>query len=177
LPQQLPQHEYLKSMEPLGIIHTASGNETSYMPASDVTMHARLMAQHPSWDKKTITLTVNFTPGSVSLSSWSLTPQGYTWGAQNKDTQSDNPSGFSGSFGTQTQLLLSDKIRGYFLVPETDVWNYSFMGAQFSTVEKRPIYVKIDTPRRFYDDLHRPVHFSSFNELEDVWADREDAFA
>jgi pre-mRNA-processing factor 8 len=177
LPQQLPQHEYLKGMEPLGIIHTASGNETSYMPASDVTMHSRLMAQHPSWDKKTITLAVNFTPGSVSLSSWCLTPQGYTWGAQNKDTQSDNPLGFSTSFGAKTQLLLSDKIRGYFLVPETDVWNYSFMGAQFSTVEKRPVYVKIDTPRRFYEDLHRPVHFSSFNELEDIWADREDAFA
>ncbi|KIW34885.1 pre-mRNA-processing-splicing factor 8, variant [Cladophialophora immunda] len=177
LPHQLPQHEYLKSMEPLGIIHTVSGNETPYMTAADVTMHSRLMAQHPSWDKKTITLTVSFTPGSVSLSSWTLTPQGYTWGASNKDTQSDNPAGFSTSFGVKTQLLLSDKIRGYFLVPETDVWNYSFMGAQFSTVEKRPVYVKIDTPRRFYDDLHRPVHFSSFNELEDIWADREDAFA
>jgi len=177
LPHQLPQHEYLKSMEPLGIIHTASGNETSYMPASDVTMHSRLMAQHPSWDKKTITLTVSFTPGSVSLSSWSLTPEGYTWGASNKDTQSDNPSGFSTSFGVKSQLLLSDKIRGFFLVPETDTWNYSFMGASFSSVEKRPIYVKIDTPRRFYDDLHRPVHFNSFNELEDIWADREDAFA
>lgn len=177
LPHQLPQHEYLKSMEPLGIIHTASGNETSYMPAADVTMHSKLMAQHPSWDKKTITLAVSFTPGSVSLSSWSLTPEGYTWGASNKDTQSDNPSGFSTSFGLKTQLLLSDKIRGFFLVPETDTWNYSFMGASFSSVEKRPIYVKIDTPRRFYDDLHRPVHFSSFNELEDIWADREDAFA
>ncbi|OAP56252.1 pre-mRNA-processing-splicing factor 8 [Fonsecaea erecta] len=177
LPHQLPQHEYLKTMEPLGIIHTVSGNETPYMSAADVTMHSRLMAQHPSWDKKTITLTVSFTPGSVSLSSWTLTPQGYAWGASNKDTQSDNPAGFSTSFGVKTQLLLSDKIRGYFLVPETDVWNYSFMGAQFSTVEKRPVYVKIDTPRRFYDDLHRPVHFSSFNELEDIWADREDAFA
>ncbi|EXJ59529.1 uncharacterized protein A1O5_12154 [Cladophialophora psammophila CBS 110553] len=177
LPHQIPQNEYLKTMEPLGIIHTVSGNEMPYMSASDVTMHSRLMAQHPSWDKKTITLTVSFTPGSVSLSSWALSPQGYTWGASNKDTQSDNPAGFSTSFGVKTQLLLSDKIRGYFLVPETDVWNYSFMGAQFSTVEKRPVYVKIDTPRRFYDDLHRPVHFSSFNELEDIWADREDAFA
>ncbi|KIW55283.1 pre-mRNA-processing-splicing factor 8, variant [Exophiala xenobiotica] len=177
LPHQLPQHEYLKTMEPLGIIHTASGNEPSYMTAADVTQHARLMAQHPSWDKKTITLTVSFTPGSVSLSSWTLTPAGYTWGAANKDTQSDNPSGFSTSFGVKTQLLLSDKIKGYFLVPETETWNYSFMGASFSTVEKRPVYVKIDTPRRFYDDRHRPIHFSSFNELEDIWADREDVFA
>jgi pre-mRNA-processing factor 8 len=177
LPHQLPQHEYLKAMEPLGIIHTVSGNEAPYMTAADVTQHARLMAAHPTWDKKTVTLTVSFTPGSVSLSSWSLTPAGYTWGAQNKDTQSDSPSGFSTAFGEKSQLLLSDKIRGYFLVPEDESWNYSFMGAQFGNVEKRAVYVKIDTPRRFYDDRHRPIHFSSFNELEDMWADREDAFA
>ena len=177
LPHQLPQHEYLKTMEPLGIIHTVSGNEAPYMTAADVTQHAKLMAAHPTWDKKTVTLTVSFTPGSVSLSSWSLTPAGYAWGASNKDTQSDSPSGFSTSFGSKSQLLLSDKIRGFFLVPENESWNYSFMGAQFGSVEKRPVYVKIDTPRRFYDDRHRPVHFSSFNELEDIWADREDAFA
>ena len=177
LPHQLPQHDYLKNLEPLGIIHTVSGNEAAYMTAQDVTLHSRLMEQYPTWDKKTITLTVSFTPGSVSLSSWKLTPAGYTWGAQNKDTQSDSPAGFSTTFGEKCQLLLSDKIMGYFLVPETDAWNYSFMGASFSGVEKRPVYVKVDTPKRFYDDLHRPVHFSSFNELEDIWADREDAFA
>ena len=177
LPHQLPQHEYLKDLEPLGLIHTVSGNEAPYMTAQDVTMHSRLMSQHPTWDKKTVSLTVSFTPGSVSLSSWSLTPDGYAWGATNKDIQSDNPSGFSTAFGTKSQLLLSDKILGFFLVPETDVWNYSFMGASFGSVEKRPVYVKIDTPKRFYDEIHRPVHFSSFGELEDLWADREDVFA
>ncbi|KAK5945647.1 pre-mRNA-splicing factor 8 [Knufia obscura] len=178
LPHQLPQHEYLKEMEPLGIIHTASGNETPYMTAQDVTQHAKLMQAHPTWDKKTITLTVGFTAGSVSLSSWNLTPAGYEWGAQNRDTQSDNPSGFSTSFGEKSQLLLSDKVRGYFLVPENDVWNYSFMGASFSgRVEKGGVYVKVDQPKRFYEGVHRPVHFASFNELEETWADREDVFA
>ena len=176
LPHQLPQHEYLKTMEPLGVIHTVSGNEAAYMTAADVTMHSRLMAAHPSWDKKTVTLAVSFTPGSVSLSSWALTPAGYTWGAQNKDTSSDSPSGFSTSFAEKCQLLLSDKIRGYFLVPETDQWNYSFMGASFGSVEKRPVYCKLDQPRPFYDAIHRPVHFSSFAELE-VSFDREDVFA
>ena len=178
LPQQLPQHEYLKGLEPLGVIHTASGNETPYMTPQDVTSHAKLMAQHPTWDKKTISLVVSFTPGSVSLSSYNLTPAGYEWGATNKDTQSDNPSGFSTSFGTKSQLLLSDKIRGYFMVPENDVWNYSFMGASFSgRVEKGGVYVKVDQPKRFYEGIHRPVHFASFNELEETWADREDVFA
>ncbi|KAE8145587.1 NUC071 domain-containing protein [Aspergillus avenaceus] len=177
LPHQLPQHDYLNGLEPLGVIHTISGNEPPYMTAMDVTQHARLMNQHSSWDKKTVTMTVSFTPGSVSLAAWGLTPQGYKWGAENKDTTSDQPQGFSTSMGEKCQLLLSDKIRGYFLVPEDNVWNYSFMGSSFGSVEKRPVYVKIDTPLRFYDDQHRPLHFQNFAELEDIWVDRSDNFA
>lgn len=177
LPHMLPQHEYLANMEPLGIIHTVSGNELPYMSPMDVTQHARLMNAHPSWDKKTVTMTVSFTPGSVSLAAWALTPAGYKWGAENKDTQSEHPVGFSTSgMGDKCQLLLSDKIRGYFLVPETGVWNYSFMGSGFGAVEKKPVDVKLDTPKAFYDDLHRPLHFMSFAELEDIWVDRENNF-
>ncbi len=146
LPQQLPQHPQLAAMEPLGVIHTVSGNEPPYMTASDVTQHARLMAAHPSWDKKTVTMTVSFTPGSVSLASWALTPNGYKWGAENKDMSSEQPQGFSTSMGEKCQLLLSDKIRGYFLVPEGNLWNYSFMGSSFGSVEKKGVFVKMDTP-------------------------------
>ncbi|MCJ1248855.1 pre-mRNA-splicing factor 8 [Trapelia coarctata] len=176
LPHQLPQHEYLSGMEPLGIIHTVSGNEPSYMTAMDVTQHARLMNAHPSWDKKTVTMTVSFTPGSVSLAAWALTPQGYKWGADNKDTGSEQPPGFSTSMGEKCQLLLSDKIRGYFLVPESSLWNYSFMGSSFGSVEKKAVFVKIDTPLPFYADQHRPLHFQNFAELEDIWVDRQDNF-
>ncbi|CAG8956392.1 hypothetical protein HYFRA_00003775 [Hymenoscyphus fraxineus] len=177
LPQQLPQHEYLDQMEPLGIIHTVSGNEPPYMSAMDVTQHSRLMNAHKSWDKKTVSMTVSFTPGSVSLASWALTPAGYKWGAENKDMGSDQPQGFSTNMGEKCQLLLSDKIRGYFLVPENNTWNYSFMGSSFGGLEKKPVHVKIDTPLPFYSDQHRPLHFQNFAELENLWADREDAFA
>ncbi|KAJ5629012.1 hypothetical protein N7490_011240 [Penicillium lividum] len=176
LPHELPQHDYLNGLEPLGIIHTVSGNEPPYMSAADVTQHARLMNSHSSWDKRTVTMTVSFTPGSVSLAAWGLTPQGYKWGAENKDMTSDQPQGFSTDMGTKCQLLLSDRVRGYFLVPEDNLWNYSFMGSSFGSVEKRPIYVKIDTPLRFYDDQHRPLHFQNFAELEDIWVDRSDNF-
>ncbi|OAF57740.1 pre-mRNA-splicing factor 8 [Pseudogymnoascus destructans] len=177
LPHQLPQHEYLEKLEPLGIIHTISGNEPPYMTAADVTQHARLMNSHNSWDKKTITMTVSFTPGSVSLASWALTPQGYKWGAENKDLGSEQPQGFSTSMGEKCQLLLSDKIRGYFLVPENNTWNYSFMGSAFGGIEKKPVHVKIDTPLPFYSDQHRSLHFQNFAELEDIWVDRSDNFA
>ena len=176
LPKELPQHEFLTGLEPLGLIHTVSGSEPPYMQASDVTQHARLMHQHASWTNKTVSMTVSFTPGSVSLAAWGLTPEGYKWGAENKDTMSDSPAGFSTAFGDKCQLLLSDKIRGYFLVPDNGVWNYSFMGAAFGAVEKRQVNVRLDTPVRFYDGVHRPVHFHNFAELEDVWVDRENQF-
>ena len=147
LPHQLPQHPHISALEPLGLIHTVSGNEPPYMTAADTTQHARLMSAHPSWDKKTVTMTVSFTPGSVSLAAWALTPTGYKWGSENKDLSSEQPQGFSTTtMGEKCQLLLSDKIRGYFLVPEGNLWNYSFMGSSFGSVEKKSVFVKMDTP-------------------------------
>lgn len=177
LPQKLPQHENLDGMEPLGIIHTVSGNEPPYMTAQDVTQHARLMAAHSSWDAKTISMTVSFTPGSVSLASWALTPAGYKWGAENKDLGSDQPHGFTTSMGEKCQLLLSDKIRGYFLTPVNNLWNYSFLGSNFAGIEKKDWQVKVDQPIGFYSDQHRPLHFVDFAALEDLFVDREDVYA
>ncbi|KAL9609088.1 MAG: hypothetical protein Q9167_006120 [Letrouitia subvulpina] len=185
LPASLPVYPGLEKLEPLGWIHTISGNESTYMTAADVTQHARLMSAHSSWDKKTVTMAVSFTPGSVSLSSFALTPQGYKWGSENKDLSSDQPQGFSMSgMGVKTQLLLSDRIRGYFLVPDEyeGRWNYSFLGASFSEFEKggaggmkgRAVHVKLDSPLGFYSEVHRPVHFLNFIALEEGQADRDD---
>ncbi|KAI0118945.1 pre-mRNA processing splicing factor 8 [Nemania sp. FL0031] len=178
LPHQLPQHEYLQDLEPLGVIHTMAGNELPYMSAADVTEHARLLDAHPKWSKEnSITVDVAFTPGSVSLSAWALTPNGYKWGAENKDIGSDQPQGFTTSMGIKRKLLLSPRYKGYFLVPENGKWNYSFMGSSFAGLEKKPVHVKLDTPLPFYSDQHRPLHFQNFAELEDIGVDRNDNFA
>lgn len=178
LPQQLPQSEFLEGMEPLGVIHTVSGNELPYMSAADVTEHAKLLDSHKEWDKtNTVTVSVSFTPGSVSLSAWGLTPDGYKWGAENKDVQSDQPQGFATTLGEKRKLLLSPRFKGFFLVPDDGKWNYSFMGSAFAGMEKKSVHVKLDTPLPFYNDQHRPIHFHSFAELEDIWVDRTDNFA
>ncbi|KAI0446071.1 pre-mRNA processing splicing factor 8 [Xylaria telfairii] len=178
LPQQLPQHEYLGDLEPLGVIHTMAGNELPYMSAADVTEHSRLLDAHPRWSKEhSVTVDVAFTPGSVSLSAWALTPNGYKWGAENKDIGSDQPQGFTTSMGIKRKLLLSPRYKGYFLVPENGKWNYSFMGSSFAGLEKKPVHVKLDTPLPFYSDQHRPLHFQNFAELEDIGVDRSDNFA
>jgi pre-mRNA-processing factor 8 len=75
LPSQLPQHQYLKEMEPLGWIHTQP-NELPQLSPQDITTHAKIMADNSSWDgEKTIIITCSFTPGSCSLTAYKLTPR------------------------------------------------------------------------------------------------------
>lgn len=59
----------------------------------DVTAHAKMLESFKSWDgERCILITASFTPGSVSLTAYKLTPGGYEWGRQNKDA-SANPGG------------------------------------------------------------------------------------
>lgn len=74
-----------------------------------------------------ILLIVSFTPGSCSLTAYKLTPSGYEWGRNNKDT-GNNPRGYLPSHYEKVQMLLSDRFLGFFMVPSQGSWNYNFMG-------------------------------------------------
>ena len=81
-------------MEPLGWIHTQP-NELPQLSPQDITSHAKIMSDHTSWDgEKTIAITCSFTPGSVSLTAYKLTPSGYEWGRSNSD-RGNNPKGLN----------------------------------------------------------------------------------
>ncbi|KAJ3162383.1 Pre-mRNA-processing-splicing factor 8 [Geranomyces michiganensis] len=189
LPHMLPDHEYLKDLEPLGWIHTQP-NELPQLSPLDVTMHAKVMADNKGlWDgDKTVVVTCSFTPGSCSLTAYKLTPAGFEWGRSNKDMGA-NPQGYLPSHYEKVQMLLSDRFLGFFMVPEGDgVWNYNFMGAKHRADMKYGL--TIDTPKEFYHEVHRPSHFLNFSGLEETGigsvglgvaasneADREDQFA
>ncbi|GAO50212.1 PRP8 pre-mRNA processing factor 8 [Saitoella complicata NRRL Y-17804] len=179
LPHQLPEHDFLlKDLEPLGWLHTQP-QETNHLSAIDVTTHARVMAAHKEWHSKTVTMTVSFTPGSVSLSAYALTPQAYEWGAKNQDLTSVEPQGYVPTMADRVQLLLSDRLAGFFLVPEDDVWNFGLtLGASWNA--NAPYALKLDTPMPFYDPRHRTGHFASFIGMEaddDLGVERSDVFA
>lgn len=166
----------LEGLEPLGWVHTQA-QESMALSAVDVSAQAKMMKENNNWDQNSVTMTVAFTPGSVTLSAFSLTQQGVEWGAENRDLQSLHPEGYSAGFGQKCQLLLSDRIKGFFVVPETDLWNYAFIGAGWNPHSK--FDMKLDTPLSFYHELHRPIHFTSFNQLEDedLEVEQEDVFA
>ncbi|KIJ29669.1 hypothetical protein M422DRAFT_36884, partial [Sphaerobolus stellatus SS14] len=94
LPSQLPKDDFLlKDLEPLGWIKTQA-LELQHLSPTDVTTQGKLMADHPEWGPTSICLTVSFTPGSVSLSAYSLSVPGFEWGRKNTD-HSSNPPGFN----------------------------------------------------------------------------------
>ena len=121
-------------------------------------------------------ITCSFTPGSVSLAAYKLTPAGYEWGRQNRDTGA-NPHGYLPTHYQRVQMLLSDQFLGFFMVPENDVWNYNFMGVRHSSTMRYEL--KLANPREFYHENHRPTHFLEFSTIEDsgqVEVDSEDFF-
>ncbi|EGT53300.1 hypothetical protein CAEBREN_31265 [Caenorhabditis brenneri] len=178
LPTQLPDHELLRDFEPLGWMHTQP-NELPQLSPQDVTTHAKLLTDNISWDgEKTVMITCSFTPGSVSLTAYKLTPSGYEWGKANTD-KGNNPKGYMPTHYEKVQMLLSDRFLGYFMVPSNGVWNYNFQGQRWSPAMK--FDVCLSNPKEYYHEDHRPVHFHNFKAFDDPLgtgsADREDAFA
>jgi pre-mRNA-processing factor 8 len=177
LPNQLPEHEYLADYEPLGWIHTQP-TEMAQLAPQDVTMHSRILAENNNWDgDKAIIITCAFTPGSCSLTAYKVTPKGYEWGRSNTD-MSSNPPGYGPSHFEKVQMLLSDRFLGFFMVPEEGSWNYNFTGANHRTTMRYSL--KIDQPKEFYHEVHRPEHFLKFTDLEvggSLEADIDDNFS
>ncbi|KNC53021.1 pre-mRNA-processing-splicing factor 8 [Thecamonas trahens ATCC 50062] len=203
VPHALPLSAHLDGLEPLGWMHTM-GEERPALGHGDVIAHAHMTArsvkqaaqqaaEHPeggpglvstAWDPATaLVVTLALTPGSVSLTAYSVSEAGHEWGAslpEEARTAADAPPGFMPSFASRGQMLLSDRFLGFCMVPSPGSWNYNFMGVKHT---KHMSYgLKLGNPLPFYDERHRPSHFINFaiggdaaGGIEDV--DAEDVFA
>ncbi|EGV65801.1 PROCT-domain-containing protein [Yamadazyma tenuis ATCC 10573] len=165
----------INDIELLGWIHTQSTDYKALTPV-DINTISKFERNYPFWSKDKVTLTVAFTPGSVTLSSYTLNEEGYEWGKSNKDLLSMSPPGYSSAFSVKNQLVLSDRIVGSFMVPDDNIWNFAFLGQLWSA--KNEFDLKVDIPLPYYHEFHRPIHFSQFNEIEanPLEADQEDNF-
>ena len=175
LPHHLPDHDFLKDMEPLGWIHTQP-NELPQLSPMDVITHTQLL-ENKLWSlDSTIIITCSFTPGSCSLTAYKLTETGLEWGNQHKDNPT-NPQGYMPSHYEKVQMLLSDRFMGFFMVPDENSWNYNFQAGSHSQNMKYEL--TLANPKPFYHELHRPSHFLNFSTVEEnlpTEVDREDLF-
>ena len=164
MPDYLPEHPFLKDLEPLGWIHTQA-NETGQLTAIDAATHARLLDHHTDWDNQSaVVATCSFTQGSCSLSVYKLTSEGLEWArTSNKESAKGppNPEGHVPGNYERVQIILSDKFLGFFMAPSNGgIWNYNFNGVNFS--ENMKFGLVVDNPKDFYHEMHRTQHFLDF---------------
>jgi len=174
LPKKLPDDDLLKDMVPLGWMHTQPNeliqNGVQILPASDVVTHASIIQDNPeSWTgENEIVITTSFTQGSCSLTAYKVTEAGMEWGKKSRNVAGGvaNAENYSSSCFEKVQMLLSDRFKGFFMVPRGDLgWNYNFQGVKHSV--GMDYSLKLDVPERFYAECHRPHHFLSFVQMEE----------
>uniref|UniRef100_A0A6A7G0N0 Pre-mRNA-processing-splicing factor 8A n=2 Tax=Hirondellea gigas TaxID=1518452 RepID=A0A6A7G0N0_9CRUS len=178
VPSLIPEHPILKEMEPIGWIHTQP-NELPQLSPQDVVLQSGFLADQKSWDiDRCIIITCSFTPGSCSLTAYKLSPRGFQWGKEHRDSEGKNPIGYLPTHYEKVQMLLSDRFLGFYMVPDVECWNYNFMGMKHT--KNMNWALKLENPKPFYDERHRTAHFLKFTAFEedetDEVVDREDLF-
>lgn len=153
VPRQRPEHEMLEKLEPMGWIHTQP-NELNHLSPQDLIQHVKFM-HFNSWDSNSCCLNLSFTPGSCSLSGYRITASGVDYGTKNaENTQFQE---YLRSFAEKQQIMLTDSYLGFWMVPLDKSWNYNFFGS--SHRDDLRFSLKLDVPKHFYHETHRPMHF------------------
>lgn len=179
-PNERIRSKYLTGLKPLGWIHTEPfGVGSDLNGASELLTHSRLSREF-QWDSKSSVIDVSFTPGSITLAAYNPTSRGLDWAKNNEETLASSiaAEGYHPSYKKKAPIVLTDRFKGFFLVPEMDIWNYSFVANSWT--EDMEFGTKLDNPLPFYHELHRPIHFDTFNEIEgtdNLEATQGDVFA
>ena len=156
---ELPQglHPVFNKWRILGVIHTQPSETAGHLPAA--------VDCYLGSNRGPFSISVAFTPGSVTLNAYEWNENGAEWASQQTSVEtvlaSDHSESFNSSCWSRLNLLLSDRLQGTFLVPQNDRWNYNFMPVAFDP-NKHPYEVELGIPLDFYDEQHRSVHFLQF---------------
>ena len=90
-----------------------------------------------------------------------------------------DPAGYQAEFFSKVQIFLSDRFLGFFMVPESGVWNYNFMKTSFS--QNIRYTLALANPLEYFHELHRPAVFLNFGktdeDAENEAPDQEDLFS
>ena len=75
---------------------------------------------------------------------------GYTWGKENKEISNEAIQSFSGHFYKQVPLWVSQNFMGFFMVPDSGVWNYNFIGLKIDPGSE--FSYTLGCPKDFYHE-------------------------
>lgn len=160
------QVQDLRSLSPYDCEFTAS-LESQDSQTSDNIMNA-----------SQVCITCSLTPGSVTVAAYGITDEGRKICAERRGNTKIGKEGkgtedwCTPNCYERRQLILTDRVSGFFVVPSSGVWNCSLLG-NYAVVSQQdesdaPMEWCVDTPLEFYHELHRPAHFLSFGDASQV---------
>ena len=162
LPTVVPDHDLLRSLVPLGIVHTQQDSNDSRRSEELYARELQRLTEANAWERhgrSTGVISVTFAPGSISISAVAFVAL-------------DGEPSATGQRGQCRQAMaISLKLDalGFFLMPRGRPWNYNFSPGQHSVAMEYA--VQMANPRSFYDEVHRAGHFRDFSnagEAEEV---------
>ena len=159
LPDDLPEHDLLKGLIPLGWIRTQP-EPIDYVPLVDLQQTAHYFGTQPA-----LFMTCTMINNGFSLAGYTFTPRGFKLLEKYPQRMRDQSLALPRSAFRTTKFVLADIFLGFFLAPR--LWNYHHMGVKFNSRDKHPLSVSI--PKEFYHPDHRPLHFipKALQELSD----------
>jgi pre-mRNA-processing factor 8 len=167
----------LDGLEFLGWIHTQSV-ETLALSPFDVVSSAKLFTANKDISLSGfVVLTVSFPQGVSSVTAFSLTQEGLSWGKDNmaKDLNEEAVlQTFTNRCFSRCQVWLTNSFSGFFLVPDNHVWNYNFIGIKLDSITQQLVGYCADVPKSFYNPIHRVSHFVNFCRNQGVTEEEED---
>ncbi|KAK6589199.1 JAB PAD domain [Cryptosporidium xiaoi] len=165
MPNILPIHSTISELEFIGLIRT-SVQEDFLMSSTDLNYLTGILNNNPGVTNNDLVLiNCTFTPGSTTLSGYKVNQEGIDWSEKNPSTglNYDGKQMDLSKFYDEVKIVLSETFQGYFLVPDDGVWSYNSMIIKYNNTNRS---FKVDTPRCFYDQVHRPQHFLQFAYLD-----------
>ena len=146
----------LELLKPLSFIHTINGEPL--ITCYECIMLSILNQNYYSIPNYIIEIGVGT---KIHIKTFKLTEIGIEFWNQHIDTikKAFQQIELSNEFYKEIQVIITNKLNGFFLLPEQQLWNYSFSIEKFSNEINYPL--SIQYPLYFYNPLHRKNHFLS----------------
>ena len=153
-PKNAPKSLLLESLKPLAFIHSVNGEPT--FTCYDCIMLSVLNECGYSIPNYIVEIGLGH---RINVKVFKVSELGVEFGSQNIDNikKTFQQKELSDEFYKEEQIILSNKLSGFFLAPEQQIWNYSFSIEKFSNEIEYPL--SIQYPLDFYNPLHRKNHF------------------
>ncbi|ELP90364.1 pre-mRNA-processing-splicing factor, putative [Entamoeba invadens IP1] len=166
-PDHPPRSDEIDSLQALGWIRTNCGEPE--MSSYDAVVDSIIESKYKMSGK---IICVGIGNGSIGVHGYVVSEVGKEYGRQNIESLTNMQNVAGGKLADDVPVIVTEKLNGFFLIPDRGSWNYSLATTKFSLGLQYGL--KIGIPLEFYNEEHRSTHFLSWAEVDESTLEREE---